>query len=31
MKRAREVAPPAAVLRALEQMLGEPVGHVRVI
>src|SRR5258708_34593805 len=31
MSRAREVAPPVAVLRSLEQLLGEPIGHVRVI
>jgi len=31
MSRARPVAPPEAVLKALERLLGEPVDHVRVI
>lgn len=31
MSRAREVAPPPAVRRALERLFGEPIGHVRII
>ena len=31
MKRGREVSPPARLRTALEAVLGEPVGHVRII